>query len=173
MRLPTRYWTSLLAASFATGVAIAGLLSDADPDAPRWEEETPRLPEFPAEANLREFYVSATTPHRYFIDAKSLSVGQDGVVRYTLVVRTPSGVSNITYEGLRCATGQYKIYATGHADGAWGLARHSEWRMIEDKPTYRHHAALAREYFCPLGLPIATPAEGLEALRLGKHPRLP
>lgn len=154
----------------AASNASAGLLADDDPDAPKWEEEAPQLPAFPEEAELREFYVSATTPHRYFIDGKSLSVGRDGVVRYTLVVRTQSGVSNISYEGIRCATGQYKIYAIGRQDGAWSPTRHSEWRTIRNNPTYRHHAALAREFFCPIGNPIATPEEGLEALRLGKHP---
>ncbi|NWG31802.1 MAG: CNP1-like family protein [Rhodocyclaceae bacterium] len=153
-----------------TGTASAGLLADEDPDAPKWEEETPQLPEFPKEANLREFYVSATTPHRYFIDTTSLAVGKDGVVRYILVVRTQGGVTNVTFEGMRCATGQYKIYATGHADGTWAWARRSEWRPITNKPTYRHHAALAHDFFCPIGTPIATPDEGREALRLGKHP---
>ncbi|WP_131112022.1 CNP1-like family protein [Sulfuricystis thermophila] len=155
---------------FVASNVSAGLLTDEDPDAPKWEEEVPQLPEFPREANLREFYVSATTPHRYFIDGTSLSVGKDGVVRYTLVVRTRGGVTNITFEGMRCATGQYKIYATGRADGTWAVARRSEWRPITDKPTYRHHAALAHDFFCPIGNPIATPEEGREALRLGKHP---
>lgn len=160
----------ILGALFSAGAASAALFSDEDPDAPKWEEEALQLPEFPKETNLREFYVSATTPHRYFIDTTSLAVGKDGVVRYTLVVRTQGGVTNISFEGMRCATGQYKIYATGHADGTWAMARRSEWRAITDKPTYRHHAALARDFFCPIGNPIATPEEGREALRLGKHP---
>ncbi|WP_172600093.1 CNP1-like family protein [Sulfuricystis multivorans] len=155
---------------FLASNASAGLFADEDPDAPKWEEETPQLPGFPKEADLREFFVSATTPHRYFIDTASLSVGKDGVVRYTLVVHTRGGVTNITYEGLRCATGQFKIYATGHTDGRWVMARQSAWRPIENNPTYRHHAALSHDYFCPIGNPIATPEEGREALRLGKHP---
>ncbi len=167
MRLLTALF---LVALGAAGNALAGLLADDDPDAPKWVEEVPRVPEFPRETDLREFYVSATTPHRYFIDGRSLSVGNDGVVRYTLVVRSQSGATNITYEGIRCTTGQYKIYATGRQDGTWSLARRSEWRTIQNKPTYRHHAALAHEFFCPIGNPIATPEEGLQALRLGKHP---
>lgn len=161
---------AILFVLFWTGAASAALFSDEDPDAPKWEEQIPLLPELPKEENLREFYVSATTPHRYFIDTASLSVGKDGVVRYTLVVRTQGGVTNITFEGMRCATGQYKIYATGRLDGTWALAPRSQWRPITNKPTYRHHAALSHDFFCPIGNPIATPEEGREALRLGKHP---
>jgi hypothetical protein len=156
-----------------TGYALAGsgLRDNDDPDAPPWEEEAVQLPAFPQEANLREFYVSPTTSHKFLIDASTLSVGKDGVVRYVLVVRTSGGATNTTYEGIRCASGEFKIFATGHRDGTWALARKGEWRPIENKPTNRQHAALSRDYFCPIGTSIQTPAEGQEALRLGKHPR--
>lgn len=167
-RAMRRFFAILLA--LLGGGTSAALFSDEDPDAPKWEEEAPQLPEFPREANLHEFYVSAMTPHRYFIDTASLAVGKDGVVRYTLVVRTQGGVTNITFEGMRCSRGEYKIYATGRADGSWTPARWSKWRPIRNNPTYRHHATLSHDFFCPIGNPIATPEEGREALRLGKHP---
>jgi hypothetical protein len=154
-----------------SGAAFAGLgLRDDDPDAPKWEEDALQLPTFPQETNLREFYVSATTTHKYFIDASTLSAGKDGVVRYALIVRTSGGATNITYEGMRCESGEYKIYATGHRDGTWVRARRSEWRPVDNKPTNRYHAALSRDYFCPVGNAIYTADEGREALRLGKHP---
>lgn len=153
-----------------TAVAALGLRDNDDPDAPKWAEEALQLPAFPQEANLLEFYVSATTTHKYYVDASTLSVGKDGVVRYTLMIRTSGGSTNITYEGMRCESREYKIYATGHRDGTWALARRSEWRPVENKPTNRHHAALSRDYFCPVGNAIVTADEGREALRLGKHP---
>jgi len=153
-----------------TAYAGLGLRDDDDPDAQKWEEEAIQLPAFPQEGNLREFYVSATTAHKFYIDAATLSVGKDGVVRYVLVVRTSGGATNTTYEGLRCESGEYKIYATGHRDGTWAPTRKGEWRSIVNKPTNRHHAALSRDYFCPSGTAILTPAEGQEALRLGRHP---
>lgn len=154
-----------------SGAAFAGsgLRDIDDPDVRKWEEEAMQLPAFPQEANLREFYVSATTTHKFHIDAATLSVGKDGVVRYVLVVRTSGGASNTTYEGIRCESGEYRIYATGHRDGTWLPTRKDEWRPIVNKPTNRHHAALARDYFCPGGGAILTPAEGREALRLGRH----
>lgn len=149
-----------------------------EPDAPKWAEAELQLPAFPQEANLRGFPVSELTTHRFFIDAASLSVGADGVVRYVLVVRTSGGATNISYEGIRCESRELKIYASGRQDaqggqgGEWSPARRSEWRRIENKPVNRHHAALARDFFCPLGTPIRTPAEGQEALRLGRHPEV-
>jgi hypothetical protein len=147
-----------------------GLRDSDDPDAQQREEEAIRLPASPQEGNLREFYVSATTAHKFYIDAATLGVGKDGVVRYVLVVRTSGGATNTTYEGIRCESGEYKIYATGHRDGTWMPTRKGEWRSIVNKPTNRHHAALSRDYFCPGRGTILTPAEGREALRLGKHP---
>lgn len=154
-----------------TASAAPGLRDNDDPDAAKWEEEVLQLPTFPQEATLQEFYVSATTAHKYFIDTATLSVGKDGVVRYALVVRTSGGATNISYEGMRCQTREYRIYATGSHDGSWVPARRSEWRPVENKPTNRHHAALSREYFCPGGTAIHSADEGREALRLGKHPR--
>lgn len=165
---------SVLVVGFlVVNVALAGLgLRDTDdPDAPKWAEAEAVLPAFPQEVNLREFYVSEMTAHKFFIDSSSLNPGKDGVVRYVLVVRTRGGATNISFEGIRCESRELKIYASGHRDGTWTKARKSEWRPIENKPINRQHAALSRDYFCPNGLPIQTPAEGQEALRLGKHPQ--
>lgn len=141
-----------------------------DPDAPVWIEEDAVLPVFPQEANLLGFYVSEVTAHKFYIDASSLSVGKDGVVRYVLEVHTSGGATNISFEGIRCQTRELKIYASGRQDGTWASARNTKWRVIENKPVNRQHAALARDYFCPNGIPIQSPAEGREALRLGRHP---
>lgn len=142
-----------------------------DPDVSQWREGGVVLPAFPQEGNLREFYVSELTAHRFFIDASTLSVGQDGVVRYALVVRTRSGATNITFEGIHCERREFRIYATGQRDGSWVNARKSQWRPIENKPMNRHHAALSSGLFCPGGIVIHTADEGREALRLGKHPQ--
>jgi hypothetical protein len=166
-----KFATLLLTGLLLSTTASAALgLRDEDPDAPAWAEEALQLPSFPLDANLREIYVSATTSHKFFIDAATLSVGKDGVVRYTLVVRTSGGATNITFEGMRCESLEFKVYATGHRNGTWVPARRSDWRPVENKPTNRHHAALSRDFFCPVGTAIYSADEGREALRLGKHP---
>jgi len=141
-----------------------------EPDEQQWQEGEVALPEYPKEENLLEFYVSAVTPNRFFVDAKSIGVGVDGVVRFTLVTKTAGGSTNISYEGIRCAAMESRLYATGRADGTWAKARISEWKPIENNPINRHHAALSRDYFCPSHLPIGNSEEGRDALRRGKHP---
>ena len=135
-----------------------------------WKEIDAELPAFPTDESLTEFYVSQVATNKYFIDAKSLSVGTDGVVRYALVVRTSGGAQNISFEGIHCKERAWKLYATGQRDGTWSTARVSQWRPIENKPVNRHHAALSREFFCPQGGHILSANEGRNALRLGKHP---
>mgnify|MGYP005814900653 CR=1 FL=1 len=141
-----------------------------EPDVEEWKELEVPPPAFPRAENLREFYVSPTATAKYLIDASTLAPGSDGVVRYVLVVRAAGGAQNISFEGIRCEENTWKLYATGGSDGQWRKARISKWRPIENQPVNRYHAALSRELFCPMGIPIATADEGRNALRLGKHP---
>lgn len=141
--------------------------------APWQEQQAVELPAFPKEENLREFYVSAIATNKYLIDASTLVVGTDGVVRYVLVVKTSGGATNVSFEGIHCANRSWKHYATGNKDKDTWTKSHAariEWRPIENKPVNRHHAALSRDYFCPGGIAIYTADEGRNALRLGKHP---
>ncbi|MBU0751407.1 MAG: CNP1-like family protein [Gammaproteobacteria bacterium] len=142
-----------------------------DDEAVVWAEGEVSLPTFPADGDLIEFYVSAVTANRFFIDAKSLSAGSDGVVRYVLVVTTAGGATNVTFEGIHCSAREFRIYSTGRIDRSWGALRPADWRRIENKTVNRHHAALSRDYFCPGGSPIQTADEGRDALRRGKHPQ--
>ena len=138
-----------------------------------WQEKQDiEPPAFPKQENLREFYVSAVATNTYMIDASTLAAGPDGVVRYVLVVKTSGGATNISFEGIRCKELSWKHYATGRSDGTWvkSHAARNEWRPIENKPVNRHHAALSRDLFCPVGNAISTADEGRNALRLGKHP---
>ena len=117
---------------------------------------------------LIEFSVSATQEFRFFVDASTLSVDNEGVVRYVLVARSPSGVENMSFEGMRCVTNEYRIYALGR-DGAW-VGRPTDWRSMDVKTVTRWHHELARNYFCPQREPITNAGEGVVALRQGGHP---
>lgn len=110
--------------------------------------------------NLLPFYVSATTTMDFAIDAKSLSVTPEGIVRYTLVITSKSGASNISYEGIRCATAEKKLYATGKTDGGWSPSRRNVWSAIWDTGANRQHAALLKDYFCD-GTSVAGKAEAI------------
>jgi len=142
------------------------------PGQPKLSERELPLPAFPKQENLLEFYVSELTSNHFYIDRLSLSVDPEGIVRYTMVVKTSGGATNINYEAIRCATRQIRLYATGRSDGTWSRARISEWREIENKLVNRHQAALNHDYFCPGGRPLVDAAEGIDALRRGRHPEV-
>lgn len=113
-----------------------------------WTESEVSLPPVPTEQTLKEFFVSASSPNRFLIDTSSLSVDPDGVVRYALVVRTAGGAENVTYEGIRCSTGERRIYASARSDGTWGMLKNSRWMAISFNSYNRQRAALASELIC-------------------------
>ena len=153
-----RFVLTMFALISAAAAAAGGLKAD---------ESGITLPATPKAGNLIEFYVSAATRNHFFIDGASLSVGSDGVIRYVLVVKTPGGATNTSFEGIRCSSGEYKLYAIGQDDGDWTRVRPSVWRPIGSRSVNGDHAALSRDYFCPDGFPVANAAVGRAALRTG------
>ncbi len=135
-----------------------------------WQELETAPPEYPRSENLVEFYVSAATSNKFLIDAKSLSVGTDSVVRYVVAIKTPGGVTNVSFEGLHCDTYERRIYALGRNDKTWSQARTKAWTTIPPANPNGYQAALFKEYFCPNGRPILSAEEGLDALKRGGHP---
>jgi len=135
-----------------------------------WREADAPLPPPPGTGELLPFFVSSASDLRFFIDAASLAPSTDGVVRYTLIVRSPLGAETVSYEGIRCSTGEVKTYAYGRADRSWSVRPGGAWRRIEARSVQRWHDALWREYFCPREIPIRNAAEGIYALKRGGHP---
>lgn len=158
-----------LAAQVTLGIAQPKSDWEIEVEGRGWKEGEYKLPPPPKAEDLIEFYVSATTDFQFFVDGQSISVGKDGVVRYTLVARSATGSENVTFEGIRCSAGRYRMYASGRSGTGWS-ERDSEWRPIEPKTMQRSHYSLWREYFCPHRVPISDPAEGVDALRRGGHP---
>jgi hypothetical protein len=131
------------------GVAMAQSFDeDYDDESKPWQEIAVQLPPAPKNEDLLPFYVSPTATQKFFVDAKSISVGSDNVVRYTLVSISQEGAKNISYEGIRCATFEKKVYAIGQEDGSWVRSRRNQWDGIIRGYANRQHAALAKDYFC-------------------------
>jgi len=128
-----------------------GLSDDDFDDGKSWQEVKTEIPPAPKAANLVSFYVGPTATMNFFIDMNSISVGSDGVVRYTLVSKSQGGAENISYEGIRCQTYENKLYAFGQKDGSWSRARLSGWKQISELSGNRQHAALAKDYLCQDG----------------------
>jgi hypothetical protein len=162
--------SALLSVAFALFVSPAMADFEEDYESKGWKELEVQLPDAPKQESLLPFYVSAATNNRFFVDGATLSVGSDGVVRYVLLVLSPEGGRNTTFEGMRCESRERRIYASGRSDGAWSRARKNEWVRIQDLPSKQHHAVLFLEYFCPFGILVRDAAEARKALVQGIHP---
>ena len=131
-----------------------GAIADVEDDYIRqsWQEGEITFPSPPIDDGLREFYVSAVAENRFFVDTATLSIGADGVVRYVLVVLTKGGARNVSFEGMRCQTREWRLYASGRADGSWSKARSDNWSPVREAAVNRHRAVLFIDYFCPGGV---------------------
>ena len=126
----------------------AGLLSDDENKAPPKEESALALPAPPKSDDLLRYTVGAGASMTFAIDAKSVSVGDDQIVRYSSVITSSSGALNISYEGIRCKTAERKLFATGRPDGSWNTLPDAEWRRIVSAGANSYQATLFREFFC-------------------------
>ena len=158
---------------FLSALVICGhslAASEDDYESMQWQEIDVQLPAAPKDETLQPFFVSAASDNQFLIDLATLSVGQDGVVRYVLLVLAPEGGRNVTFEGMRCETRQHRIYASGRRDGAWSRSRNNTWMRIQEADVNRQYAALFFDYFCPGGAIVHDVAEAKEALQRGSHP---
>lgn len=126
------------------------------------------LPPLPQDSDLVEFYpVASVGSHRYFIDVKSLTSGQDRIVRYALVMRTTGGAVNTTYEGIHCQLREQRLYAIAYRGKGWVEARQSRWEPIRRGRVNDHHSFLYTEYFCHEGVIPVEKSAIVSALRRG------
>lgn len=148
-----------VAGLIAVSVAVAGP-ADVDEDATElhyraepgseWREDTLALPDFPRPKALVELELArGELPFSVFVDTDSVSVGDDYIVRYTVVLRSARGAENVSYEGIRCTQRQFKRYAYGSGGRLQPSAR-PEWRYIRSTRQDAYRRELADHYFCPL-----------------------
>jgi hypothetical protein len=133
-----------------------------------WEEITASLPPYPKDENLVQFNVSSATANRYLIDIASLSVGKDGVVRYTVVIASPRGARTVNFEGIRCDPAEYKIYGFGQENGTWNENKRAAWQPFKQRSLLSYHKALFEDHFCPDWIRIKDTEEGIRNLKRGK-----
>jgi CNP1-like family len=170
--LPCIFLAALLGAcSSAPANAPPGIDDDGIFAKRRWNELKPNLPSYPREQDLLPFEVGGASANRFYIDSASISPGEDGVIRYTLVVKSPQGATNVSFEGMRCTTRELKRYAFGRGDGTWAKSRDEAWRPIVYQDSNPHHAVLYRDFFCPDLVPVRSQREAVDALKSGGHPR--
>ena len=144
--------------------------SDFDEEKIPWEELQAQIPAYPEIAKAIRFEVSPAIRTQFFIDPKSVAVGADGVVRYTLIAQSSSGVLNVSYEGMRCETNEKKLYAFGRTDGTWSRNRYAKWAAISPTRDPQQNM-LFNDFFCPLSIIVRDADEAVSALKNGINPR--
>jgi hypothetical protein len=161
-------WLAAVLCLLPAWAAAQGLLFERDYEEGKkaWKEIEAQIPPYPKAENLIPFE-TAPSGHQFFVDAPSVSVGDDGVVRYTLLVKTAGGAVNVSFEGMRCETREQKYYAIGHAGGAWSRARDPQWRRIDLKKSSRQHGLLYVDYFCSGNAPVKSARSAIDALKYG------
>ena len=132
------------ALALAVGLAMAHSVAAADD---LREIEAPPAPTYHMEG-LIAIDMPSYTALKFGVDPATLSVGNDGVVRYVIVAYSASGSVNALYEGLRCATGEVKTYARSTELGHWTVVTEPQWRAVNNSPSNRHTLALARQGVC-------------------------
>lgn len=178
-RRGTRYllvllWTALLA---GVATAVEKFPDEVEPQFPGtfeepepWMERELPLPPYPDDSDLLHVApIRADPQFDYWVDKENLSVSDDGVVRYTLVISAKTGnARNLRVEGIRCGTTEYKTYAYGTDQGTLKLARRSVWTPIRDDASDHIRGDLKRYYFCKEGHGAPFPRKQiLHYLRVG------
>lgn len=156
-----------LVASIASAAQWSGWEADFDEETKSWKEVQAQIPPFPQPQNLVPLDAGRETAHKFYVDAASVSLGEDGVVRYTSVIKAAGGATNIAFEGMRCETREGKLYALGRNDGTWVRARDPRWQRIVLRDLKPHHYVLYREYFCPSPSRPTPPRVAIDALKRG------
>jgi hypothetical protein len=170
----------------AVAMAVAALLAGCGGTAPVQEErrspaeseppvspsvridtgEEYALPPPPEEANLVPVTPRSRTDNAIALDSRSLVVGADRVVRYTLVVTSPEGARNVLHEAMSCKPFEWKLLAIGRSDGSWARPMESVWQPVERRSYNGIRYSLGKNVFCEkTGSPARDAARILERIR--------
>lgn len=153
-------WLLLSCSAFAQ-------LRDADPD---WKEsELPAPPEFKADQTI-ELEMPRHMTVRLGVDPQTIRITDDGIVRYVVVARSPGTSTIANYEGIRCLTGEVKIYARYSSSGIWQPIPNAEWKPLNGNQPSLHALAFARQAACE-GRAAASGSAAIIISKLKSTPR--
>jgi hypothetical protein len=113
-----------------------------------WHEQQGELPPYPEKGNLLE--VDAGTEglqYTVYIDKPSLVKRDDGVVRYTVILVSSTGIWNVFNEGLHCGEKMFRRYAYG-VDDRWHPIPDSPWKTLRGKGANRYRMIFYKKYIC-------------------------
>jgi len=116
-----------------------------------WKEQQEPLPIFPRAQDLIPVRADAGAEgYNYYIDVNSVSLAADKVLRYTIVIQSPEGASNIIYEGIRCATKEIKTVAYGTQGGRFARLVDPKWIYVltQNQGPLGYRTTLVERYVC-------------------------
>jgi hypothetical protein len=114
-----------------------------------WRELAVSLPDYPKDEELLDARLGRPAQgYRYLVDGRSLGVGQDGVVRYTVVLASPGGARTVRHEGLRCQTREARLYGYDTGGQRLQAAASSAWGPLVSRGPDAYRNDLADFYFC-------------------------
>ncbi len=137
------------------------------PDNPDWKEEAVPPPPAFAKDQVIALEMPAFVSLKVGIDPSTIVVGDDGVVRYVIVMTNATGSVNAAYEGIRCFTDEVKTYARWTSSGTWSIAPDPQWKALSDNMPSQHAKAFSRQGGCQTRS-APSKVEIVNALKFGK-----
>ncbi|WP_456407035.1 CNP1-like family protein [Thiolapillus sp.] len=152
---------------FVTGVAasaptdryeeLTGDQDDFEASVKEWKEALGEIPPFPDDDAWKQVEIDVLPENqRAYLDMENLNVSEkDFVVRYWLLIRSSAGAFTATYEGLRCSSKEYVIYAYGdpRRDPVVRKVKKPKWREYGRMKRGNYRGELAQGYFCTGEIP--------------------
>ena len=111
------------------------------------------------------FETTAVTKNRFFVDRESLQIADDRSIRYALIIESPSGVRNVSYEAMRCSTAEVRTYAYGTSEGKWYAVKTPQWQPIRADRMNGQHETLFERYFCEAASGARTAADMIQLMQ--------
>lgn len=141
---------------------------DGDQDTP-WIENEAKILTVPPPGDFSPVEIEALPPGLALRMDKSriLFDREDRVTRVWLAVSSQAGADNISFEGFRCATREYKVYAYAdrRRDPPVSKANRPAWRSVKTTARVNYRQELLNDYFC--GIRGARSAEEIREVMTG------
>lgn len=137
-----------------------------EPEKKPEQEPVVALPAYPdnPERWIR-FETTAVTKNRFFIDRESLQIADDRSIRYALIIESPNGVRNVSYEAMRCSTAEVRTYAYGTSEGKWYALKTPQWQPIRADRMNGQHETLFERYFCEAASAARTAGDMIQLMQ--------
>jgi hypothetical protein len=130
-----------------------------------WRELDSELPAYPQEKNLLDTGIShGGSSYRFYLDTGSLSVAEDDVVRYTVVIVSEDGIWNVSHEGLHCGKKAYRRYAYG-MNGEWQDLADTPWMPLDGAGINAYRKTFYMDYMCDPTSPMLQPEQIIRKFR--------